>query len=735
MNWRSVRLRVMTRSTLVKRSMIGATLIVLVFSESCSRDAGRPNAPTVADGNLGRNAEQWLMSGGDWTGSYYSSLSEIDASNVARLGLAWEYDLASERGQESTPVVVDGILYASTNWGRVVAVNAATGVEKWTFNPEVDGLTGRNACCDVVNRGLSVHAGKVYVGAFDGRLIALDAKTGQPIWQADTIIDHRKMYSITGAPQIAGNVVVIGNAGGDFATRGYVTAYDLSTGKQAWRFFTVPGDPKKEFEHPELAVASKSWDPNGDWKSGGGGTVWDGMAYDPSLNLLYVGTGNAAPYDREKRSPSGGDNLYLASILAINPDNGRLKWHYQEVPKENWDYTATAKMILADLNIAGKIRKVLMQAPKNGFFYVLDRETGQLISAKNYTYVNWASHVETKTGRPVETGLGDWQNGPKMIFPSPAGGHSWYPMSFSPKTGLVYIPVLENPMIVVDLAKTGKSIKNVDGQYSAGFIVAQGYRPEDYEPFFGKLPKLEEFEGRPKGSKLNRAVLRAWDPVAQKVVWEREVSNGLFPEGGVMATAGNLVFQGRSSGELWVYAADSGKELARIDTGTGLMAAPMTYELNGEQYVSVIAGMGGGAMYWPWPSGSAPYKYRNKARIITFKLGGGVVPKPPRVNDEPFPMPPPQLSGVSPSLLAEGGNLYAVHCGRCHVMGRGLLPDLRRLTPEKHAVFNDIVLKGLFAANGMGRFDDILDDRKAKALHAYLINEQTTAYNSQASKP
>ncbi len=719
------------------RQFVGAAaaitwMLLWMLLGSCLALAQARDTSAITQEGVRREASEWVTGGGDWTGGYFSALTKINDSNAAQLGFAWDYELNSTRGQEATPLMMDGVMYTSTNWGRVVAVDAATGREKWRFDPEVNGLTGRNMCCDVVNRGVSFYDGKIYVGAFDGRLIALDARTGKSLWQVDTLIDHRKMYSITGAPQVAGKVVVIGNAGADFWTRGYVTAYDLQTGKQKWRFFTVPGDPSKGFEHPEMEVASKTWDPHSQWELGGGGNAWDGMAYDPALNLLYVGTGNSGPYDRTRRSPSGGDNLYLASILAINPDTGRLRWHYQETPKENWDFTATAKMILADLTINGKPRKVLMHAPKNGFFYVLDRSTGELLSAKNYTFVNWASGVDMKTGRPVETANAVWQTGPKLLFPSAYGGHSWQPMAFSPNTGLVYIPVIESPMIVLDMTKTGKNIKSIDGQYSMGFVFPKDYNPVDWEPVFGKLPLLQEFSNQPKGREIVGNRLRAWDPVAQRSVWEQQTSSEINPEGGVMVTAGNLVVQGRSTGVLWIYAADSGKVLSKIDTGTGLMAAPMTYEVNGEQFISVMGGMGGSTMYWPWPASSAPYKYQNKARILTFKLGGGPVPKPPPVVDQPFPAPPAQLADVTSATLQEGSDLYNVHCGRCHLMGRGMLPDLRRLTPAKHEIFNDIVLKGILGPLGMGKFDDTLDQRQVNAVHAFLIQEQRSAYEAQS---
>jgi quinohemoprotein ethanol dehydrogenase len=678
--------------------------------------------------NAAREPQNWFLSGRDLSGGYYSPLNRINDKNVGKLGFAWDYDLGTHRGLEATPVVIDGVMYTSGNWGRVYALDAANGHELWTFDPAPDGQSARNACCDVVNRGVAVWQGRLFVASIDGRLFALDAKTGKTLWVVDTIIDHKRAYTVSGAPQVAKNVVVIGNGGADFGVRGYVSAYDLKSGKFKWRFYTVPGDPKKGFEHPELAAAAKTWDPNSNWALGGGGTVWDSMAYDPDLNLLYVGTGNASPYNPENRSPRGGDNLYLASILAINPDNGRLKWYYQEVPGEDFDYTATQKIILADLDVGGKPRKVLMQAPKDGFFYVLDRESGELISASPYTYVNWASGVDPKTGRPVRTRQSNYNAGPKLIYPSQAGGHNWQPMAYNPNTGLVYIPVIDMGMIYIDMVRNKAAVRWVDGWMDVAAVTPDpAYRPEDYA-VFGKLPTYAELSKvRPNPSP--RGFIRAFDPVSQKAVWEHEVST--FWDGGVMTTAGNLVFQGRASGELWVYAADSGKVLAKINTGSSIMAAPMTYAIKGEQYVALMAGFGGGGGF-AFPPNSAAYKYGNEGRIIAFKLGGEPAPIPALLKEEPMPKPPAQTGGAE--AIQQGSLLFVRYCSRCHVMGRGLMPDLRRMTAGVHADFNNILLKGARASLGMGRFDDALSPRDVDAIHAYITDEASRAYRAQPAK-
>jgi quinohemoprotein ethanol dehydrogenase len=667
---------------------------------------------------------QWLASGKDWRGAYYSPLKKINDTTAARIGFAWDHELETSRGLEATPIVVDGVMYTVGNWGRVYALDAKTGKSIWTFVPEVDGQYARNACCDIVNRGISVWKGKVYVGALDGWLYALDAATGKVAWKADTFVDRKRPVSITGAPQIAGDVVVIGQSGADFADmRGYVTAFDLVTGKQRWRFFTVPGAPDKPFEHPEMATASKTWSAKSLWQSGGGGTAWDGMAYDPKLDLLYVGTGNASPYNWSDRSPGGGDNLYLASILAINPKTGRLVWHYQTVPGENWDYTAVQKMILADLKIGGRERQVLMQAPKNGFFYVLDRKTGELLSAKPFVPVNWASRIDLKTGRPVMTGLADYDKGPALVTPSAAGGHNWHPMAFNPETGLVYIPAIEGSMIFLKTYDpTGLTLAD---RWSVANIFPDDYPAEGVPSM--QLPPLADVL---KGQKWTprRSVLRAWDPVSGKVVWDAP-SKG-FWDGGVMTSAGNLVIQGNAEGELIVRDARTGKELKRIDTGSSIMAAPMTYEIDGVQYIAVMAGYGG-AIGWAYPPKSAAYRFGNQGRILVFKLDGAAMPKREAFVEQPIPEPPAQFGTAA--QITEGERIFAGQCARCHAnVARGMVPDLRRMSKDTHDSFADIVLGGALAGNGMGRFDDVLNPDQAKAIHAYLIDQARLAYAEQA---
>lgn len=678
--------------------------------------------------------QNWFTGGRDKDDSYYSPLTTIDGKTVGQLGFAWQYDLGTERGQEATPIVVDGVMYTSGTWGYAYALDAATGHELWRFVPQVENIYARNPCCDLVNRGVAVWKGKVYVASVDGHLHALNAATGQQIWEADTILDHKLPYSSTGAPQIAGDVVVIGNGGADMghvAVRGYVAAYDLQTGAFKWRFYTVPPAVGQPYENPELAAADKTWDPHRQPQFNGGGTAWDGLAYDAKLNLIYLGTANAAPYDLRQLGSAKLDSLYTASILALHADTGRLAWYYQTTPRDSWDFDAVQKFILAELDIAGKPRQVIMQASKNGFFYVLDRKTGQLLSAKNYTYVNWASGVDMKTGRPLVTKQADWYASPKTIYPSWAGGHTWNPMSYSSQTHLVYIPVLDVPSVWVDLLHNGGSVKYIDGFFTVNGIIADDtYDSEDLKRLYGPVPDMAAIKAsRPQ--KPVRELLRAWNPSTGKSVWEVETSAGIRGyDGGVMSTAANLVFQGRGSGELWIYAADTGKVLKVIQTGSHILAAPMTYAIHGEQFVAVQVGYGGAAItVGPIPPSSAALKYQNSNRIIAFRLSGGEVPKPAPRDDGPFHVPPTQTA--SAASISAGEIKFIEECSRCHVLGPSSTPDLRRLGAELHAAFNEIVLHGVLAPTGMERFDDLISEEDADNIHAYLIDQSWIAYRAQ----
>jgi quinohemoprotein ethanol dehydrogenase len=672
-------------------ALLAAIISLVDFASNRVLGAGQTGARPRGQIDLERlradkDPNQWLTAGRDLANSHYSPLAQINKGNVSRLGFAWDYDTQTQRGLEATPIFVDGALYTSGPVGQVYALEAKTGKALWTFDPHNDLRVNQRACCDEVNRGVAVWKGKVYVASFDGHLFALDAATGSTIWKVDTIVDKKLAYTSTGAPQVAGKVVVIGNAGAEYDARGYVSAYDLDTGKLVWRFYTVPGDPSKPYENPELEMAAKTWDPKSKWDMGGGGTVWGSMAYDPGLNLMYFGTGNGTYYDQSRRSPAGGDNLFIASILALNADTGRLVWYYQEAPGDQWDYDVVQQIILADLKIKGQVRKVLMQASKTGFFYILDRQTGQVLSAEKYVPVTWADHVDLSTGRPVEASDArsykySW-NGKKFISPSPMGGHSWNPMAYDLQTGLVYIPAIENGQ---------------EGLFSG------------------------------------KAFLRAWDPLGGKIVWDVPMSDW-WDRPGVLATAGGLIFQGTGTGHFCAYDALTGQKVKDIEVGTSIGAGPMTYAIDGTQYIAVMAAWGGGGWNFPHPT-SAAYQRGNAGRIMAFKLDGGPTPVPPRRPPiEPIPEPPPLTA--SAEAVQKGSELFSAHCSSCHLNQPGsLAPDLRRMSRETHAAFNQIVLGGALIQAGMPPWDDVLSVADADNIHAYLLSISWDAYHKQQATP
>lgn len=540
------------------------------------------------------DANEWLTYGHDYAETHYSPLKRINASNVSRLGLAWSFETETQGQLEGTPLMANGVVYGTGTWSVVFAVDARTGKFKWRWDPEVSRSYISKLCCGPANRGLAMYNGRIYVGTLDGRLAALNQETGTPEWSVQTT-DPNEAYSITGAPRIVKGKVIIGNGGAEFGVRGYVSAYDANTGKLAWRFYTIPGDPSKPFENAAMEKAAKTW--HGEWwKMGGGGTAWDAFAYDPDADLLYVGTGNGGPWAQSVRSPGGGDNLYLSSILALRPDTGELVWYYQTTPGDEWDFTAVQSMILADLKIDGRTRKVIMQAPKNGFFYVLDRITGELISAEPYTKLNWATRVDLKTGRPVETPEARYEKaGPVMLLAGGGGAHNWHPMSFNPMTGLVYLPGQNSPFPF----GPDPNFKFEKGKQN--FAVTFNRDP-------AKVAEAVKEAGPP-------GFLVAWDPVAQKERWRIPYTSSF--NGGSMTTAGNLVFHGAADGRFFAYSADKGEKLWEVKLAPG-MATPITYEMDGKQYVSVMAGRGAANQYGPAPAaGSAP-----PSRMYTFVLDG-----------------------------------------------------------------------------------------------------------------
>ena len=640
---------------------------------------------------------QWVSTGRTADEQHYSPLDQINTDTVGQLGLAWYVDLKTDRGQEATPLVVDGVLYNTEPWNITTAYDAATGRELWRYDPQVPLRYGRLACCDIVTRGLGYGAGKVFIGALDGRLIALDAKSGREVWRVQTT-DPAKSYTVTGAPRVFDGKVFIGNGGAELGVRGYVSAYDIETGKLLWRWHTVPGNPADGFENEAMAMAAKTW--TGEWwKSGGGGTVWDSIAYDPELDLLYIGTGNGSPWARTYRSPGGGDNLFLASIVALDADTGEYRWHYQTVPGEEWDYTATQQMILAEIEMDGKPRKVLMQAPKNGFFYVLDRATGELLSAEKLVPINWASHVDMTTGRPVENPEARYGVEPVMVSPGAGGAHNWNPMAFNPRTGLVYVPVSETYM---------------------AYGLAADYDPDKGglgTSFFGNEDKRKEIAEYADAH--SKGWLVAWDPVAKKAAWRTPVEQK--GSGGVLATAGNLVFQGKIGQTFAAYRADTGEKVWEMPVQNVPIAAPITYMVDGEQYIAVNVGWGGGLAHVERSNYSD--MFLGPPRLLVFKLGGTakLPPMPASSFVVPELSPPPELT-ASAAVVAEGAQLYAANCSLCHGnAARGGIKDLRHMSPATHDAFLDVVLGGTRAAKGMASFADTLTKDEAEAIHHYLI--------------
>ncbi len=636
--------------------------------------------------------EDWLSYGRNYQEDRFSPLNQISSSNIDSLGLAWSINLGSTHGIETTPLVVDGIMYITGSWSIVYAIDVRKGKIIWMFDPEIPRGYGEKGCCGVVNRGVAIYKGILFLGSFDGRLMAIDAATGEKIWEVLTV-DQEKAYTITGAPRVVDGKVIIGNGGAEYGVRGYVTAYDAMSGHLVWRFYTVPGNPAEGFESNAMETAAKTW--TGEWwKYGGGGTAWDAMAFDPELNLLYIGTGNGSPWNREIRSPGGGDNLYISSIVALNPDNGELVWYYQTTPGDSWDYTATQHIILADLELKGIMRKVLVQAPKNGFFYVIDRTSGELLSAQPFVYTNWAKEIDHKTGRPIETPFSRYKNVNAQIAPHAIGAHNWHPMAYNPKTGLVYIPAQESYNLfgqvnTWEFYDDGRSW-NTGTMYNPDHIV---HRDSLAEQWYGKLI--------------------AWDPIQQKEVWS--IKQKSFWNAGVLATE-ELVFQGTGEGDFKIYDAETGKMLWDFPLQTGIVAPPITYLVDDIQYVTLVAGWGGGMGIW--------MKYTeqiNPGGIYTFAIGGKEAPPQ-------FPVQPRKeminlAFDATQEEISHGKKLYNRYCGKCH--GGGAIPNLSFSSPQIFESFVQIVGDGIFLEKGMPNFGDRLTDQDILDIKSSILSDAT----------
>jgi PQQ-dependent dehydrogenase (methanol/ethanol family) len=665
--------------------------------------------------NANTTPEEWLSYGGTYDEQRHSLLTKINTDNVSDLGVAWTYDLATSRGVESTPIVIDGVMYVTSAWSIVYALDAKTGEELWVHDPDVDRAVGVNACCDVVNRGVAVYEGKVFVGVIDGRVQALDAKTGEVIWSKVTV-DQSRPYTITGAPRVVDGKVLIGNGGAELGVRGYLSAYDVDTGETVWRFYTVPNPNKQPDGAASDAafeqVGNVTWGDEGEWKtSGGGGTVWDSIIYDVETDTIIFGVGNGSPWNQTFRDPSRKDNLFLSSIVAVDADTGAYKWHFQTTPGDNWDYTATQTLILADLPLGegGADRRVVMQAPKNGYFYVLDATTGEFIQANNYVPVNWATGL-TEDGRPIEVPEARYAAEPFMQTPGPLGGHNWHPMAFNPDAGLAYIPAQEIPQAYAEDPR----FQDASSKWNTGADFAAG------------VPQLvpgEVFKFLKSGLKGR---LIAWDPVANEARWTVE-HEGPW-NGGVLSTAGNVVFQGKLNGEFVAYNAATGEKLWSHDVKSGAASGPGTYEIDGEQYVTITTGWGSAYAL------AAGFAFDKKlppsvGKVVTFKLGGNQ-----KIADADLPVvervAQTEEFGTE-AQLAEGLAHYARNCTVCHgpmAVSSGVLPDLRWSTYTANAEsWKGAVIDGNLQSIGMVSFADVLSEDEVEAIRAYVVQQANNA--------
>ncbi len=694
-------------------ALLGAGLI------ANAQNAPRPKGSAWVDTQRQLNADKepgtWMSAGRTYDEQRYSPLTLINQGNVAKLGLAWWGDIDTERGQESTPVVVDGVLYITTAWSLVKAYDAKTGEKLWEYDPKVDRASvGQIACCDVVNRGVAAWKGKIYLGALDGRLVALNGKTGKVEWSVATT-DIKDTYTITQVPRIVKDMVIIGNAGAEYSIRGYVSAYDAATGKLKWRFYTVPGKPG-EPTTPELEMARKTWD--GDfWKYGGGATAWDTILYDPKTNLVYFGTGNGLSWAPDIRSPGKGSTLFTSSIIAVNADTGKYRWHYQAVPRDAWDYDVTNPLMTADLTIGGRKRHVLMQAPKMGYFYVWDAVTGKLLAAPQFAPANWATGIDLRTGEPMINPAARYTDTrAALVYPAPLGAHNWHPMSFSPRTGLVYIPVTENNTGFQQVPADKFQMKN--RAYNTGTISAS---PE--------ITKLYAEPGAPKRGNV-KSYLQAFDPVAGKEVWR--VDNKEYGASGTLVTASDIVFSGNHAGEFAAYDARTGARLWAAGTQARTVAAPSTYTIDGEQYVAILVGARG---LPPGQVRTVPTS-ANNSRILVYKLGGTakLPTAPTSATQVARALNPPLMSGTNEQVI-DGQGAYGRFCAGCHganAVADKSIPDLRYgASLWKLSDWNAIVLGGSRASNGMASFKSLLADGDSENIFHYVISEANKAKATQ----
>jgi len=668
----------------------------------------------------------WMTHGRTYGEQRFSPLTQVSTETVGDLGLAWSYEMQVGRAASATPIVVDGVMYVTSAWSIVYALDAVTGEELWVHDPEVPRERGRYACCDVVNRGVAVWNGRVFVGSIDGRLIALDAGSGEKVWEVVTV-DQSRPYTITGAPRAAQGLIFIGNGGAEYGVRGYVSAYDADTGDLVWRFYTTP-NPEGPDQAASDAVRDRAlatWNPDGAWRqSGGGGTVWDAIVYDPEDQALWIGVGNGSPWNQQVRAPRRGgtandDNLFVASIVKLDARTGAYECHYQANPGDTWDYTATQPIMLAELTIDGEARRVAMQAPKNGFFYVLDRSDCALISADPLipmgpesqtppgAPVSWSTGAVDASGRPIENPSARYQSGTALVRPSPFGVHNWHPWAMSPQTGLVYIPIQETAMAFT----ADPRFQYREGFWNTGTSAAP--LPMD--------PAVREFVA----NSMTGALI-AWDPVNRREVW-RQPLRGPW-NGGALATAGRLVFQGTVDGHFVAYDAASGQELWRYATQAATLAGPISYEVDGVQYVAVTAGYG--TVFFLNAGIAAPAEGNAlNSRVNVFRIGGEA--SLPPLDLPPLAMAEPPQVTASPQTIAMGQGLYDAHCAVCHGVGAitgGVLPDVRRSLSLSDRDQWRAVVHGGREALGMPDFSPWVGGQEAEAIRLYVALEAQTLY-------
>lgn len=683
------RIQTKTKNPFFKKIYSQAFILAVIVFSSAVQSNSVSDSVLLANDSDGTN---WPGYGRTYSEQHYSPLDQINRDTINDLGLAWSLDL-DEWNVSSEPLAVDGVIYIAVGFSIVHAVNAVTGERLWTYDTQVSSHNQRYAWGI---RGLAYWNKKIYVGTQDGRLVAIDANDGSLVWQTRTT-EKGSVRSITGAPRVFNGKVIIGHGGADFGpVRGYVTTYDAETGEQIWRWFTVPGNPADGFENKAMEMAAETW--TGEWwKNGGGGTAWNAMTYDPKFNRVYIGTGNGTPWNQKLRSPGGGDNLFLCSIVALDADTGEYIWHYQTTPGESWDFNSTMDITLADLHIHEESRPVILHAPKNGFFYVIDRTDGELISAEKLGKVTWADRVDMATGRPVENPGVRYEGNTAVIWPGSLGLHNWHPMAFSPESGLTYVPARELPGVYND---EGITPENFDLSKRGG----SGNN-------FSVMSDVPEVAGT--------SSIIAWDPIKKKKIWEQETPG--VTNGGLLATAGGLVFQGQADGQFVARDATNGSVLFSTFMGVGTQAAPISFSVNGRQYISLLAGWGGSAgvlgtmnAQFGWVGRTYP------RRLLTYALDGSAeLPQSP-APAKPEPIHDPDFK-IDPELADLGKYVYGRNCTLCHgvaVVAGAYAPDLRASPlPLSNAAFKAVVQGGSLESRGMPKFDDLSDEEILALQH------------------